>query len=48
MAKNQDYVKKYSYGNKYNNIPQIERATLGNDAGIYGAAMLYNGSDKNE
>ena len=43
-----DYVKKNSYGNQYNKIPLIERATLGNDAGIFGAAMLYNGSDKNE
>ncbi|MBQ4110778.1 MAG: ROK family protein [Clostridia bacterium] len=41
-----EYVQKNSYGNQYNKIPLIERATLGNDAGIFGAAMLYNGAEK--
>lgn len=34
------YVKKYSYGSAYTPVPQVITATLGNDAGIIGAAAL--------
>jgi len=36
-----EYVQKFSYGSKYIFVPKVERATMGNDAGIIGAAMLY-------
>ncbi len=38
-----EYVKKYSYAGAYTFVPKVERATLGNDAGIIGAAMLFAG-----
>lgn len=33
-------VKRHSFGGKHNKVPPIKRATLGNDAGIIGAACL--------
>ena len=38
-----EYVKKNVYAGEVTSIPQtrIEAATMGNDAGIIGAAMLY-------
>jgi len=41
-----EYVKKYSYAGSYTFVPKVERATLGNDAGIIGAAMLFAGNEK--
>ena len=41
-----DYVKKYSYAGSYTFVPKVERATLGNDAGIIGAAVLFAGGEK--
>lgn len=35
-----EYVKKYTYGGSLTPVPPIEKAALGNDAGIIGAAML--------
>lgn len=35
-----DYVKKHSYGSEYMSVPSVITATLGNDAGIIGAAAL--------
>ncbi len=35
-----EYVKKYAYGGNRTLMPRIEKAALGNDAGIIGAAML--------
>ena len=36
-----EYVKKYAYAGAYTFVPKVERATLGNDAGIIGSAMLF-------
>jgi glucokinase len=36
----QEFIRKNSYAEKYTYIPVVKRATLGNDAGIIGAAML--------
>ncbi len=35
-----EYVKKYSYSGARVRVPEVKRATLGNDAGIIGAANL--------
>jgi len=35
-----EYAKKYVYGGNRTPMPLIEKASLGNDAGIIGAAML--------
>lgn len=35
-----DYVKHHSFASRYVDAPPVRRATLGNDAGIIGAAML--------
>ena len=40
IAPIRDYVSKNCYGTDLIDIPKIERATLGNDAGIIGAAMF--------
>jgi glucokinase len=34
------YVKRYAFGGDRTPVPAIEKAALGNDAGIIGAAML--------
>jgi hypothetical protein len=36
-----EYVEKYSYAGFCSFVPKVVRATMGNDAGIVGAAMLF-------